>query len=379
MGGGGIRQAFLLTALARQAETHLLVAGSLQDDELRRELAGVVEVPCSPKAPPKSRLARRVRDLAGGVMGREAREVAAHAPVRRAFTHHLQDTSSFDYVCIEYISLAPLLPERRSNRWTITFHNLISRMAAQAANAAPTSRHRWLYGRDLGKAASLERWAADRYDRAFVVSEDDANELPGHPYVVPNGVDTDAITPSPLPSAPRMIFTGAFHTLPNYDGAQWFCEDVLPLVRSSIPDARLQLVGMRPGPEVRALVGIDGVELHPDVPDVRPYLRDARVAVVPLRVGTGTRLKALEAMAAGRPVVGTSLGLGGLGLVPGRHALFADDAAQFAHALTSVLRDDALAMALAREGRTLVADRFGWDRIGELFVRSLFDGWEADR
>jgi glycosyltransferase involved in cell wall biosynthesis len=154
---------------------------------------------------------------------------------------------------------------------------------------------------------------------------------------------------------------------------------VLPLVRSEVPGARLDLVGMRPGPEVRALAANDGVDLHADVPDVMPYLQRARVAVVPLRVGSGTRLKALEAMAAGRPVVGTTIGLSGLGLVPGRHALFADDPVAVARAVVSVLQDDGLAAGLAAAGRTFVEERYGWDRIGELFVRSLLTGWDSDR
>src|SRR5205823_15052400 len=96
------------------------------------------------------------------------------------------------------------------------------------------------------------------------------------------------------------------------DGAVWFCTGVLPQVRSAVPTASVALVGRSPAPEVEALGALDGVEVHADVPSVVPYLRAARVAIVPLRIGTGTRLKAREAMAAGRPVVGTTVGLEGL-------------------------------------------------------------------
>jgi glycosyltransferase involved in cell wall biosynthesis len=104
------------------------------------------------------------------------------------------------------------------------------------------------------------------------------------------------------------------------------------------------------------------------VPSTLPFLHDARVALVPLRIGSGSRLKALEAMAAGRPVVGTTIGLGGLAYQAGTHALVADDPAGLAEATVRLLRDDALAERLAAAARTLVEDRYRWDRIGEDFA-----------
>jgi glycosyltransferase involved in cell wall biosynthesis len=103
------------------------------------------------------------------------------------------------------------------------------------------------------------------------------------------------------------------------------------------------------------------MELEADVPDVRPYLYRARATVVPLRVGSGTRLKALESMAAGRPVIGTSIGLAGLGIHDGEHALVADAAGTFAQAVVRVLEDDTLATELSLAGRQHVVERFRWE------------------
>jgi glycosyltransferase involved in cell wall biosynthesis len=128
------------------------------------------------------------------------------------------------------------------------------------------------------------------------------------------------------------------------------------------------LVGRSPATEVLELRRVAGVSVHPDVPSIVPYFESARVVVVPLRVGTGTRLKALEGMAAGRPVVGTTVGLGGLGAIDGVHALRADDPHSFAAAVRDALLDDKLAQSLARSGRDYVVDRFGWDRVGGEFV-----------
>jgi glycosyltransferase involved in cell wall biosynthesis len=124
---------------------------------------------------------------------------------------------------------------------------------------------------------------------------------------------------------------------------------------------------------VRALAHRVAVTLHPDVPEMAPWLERARATVVPLRIGTGTRLKALESMAAGRPVVGTSIGLEGLGVVDGVDAHVADTAAEMAERLVRVLRDDAHAEALAAAGRRLVEARYGWSAIGGPFADAVVE------
>ena len=189
--------------------------------------------------------------------------------------------------------------------------------------------------------------------------------------VAPNGVDVERYRPTPLPGRPSILMTGTFDYGPNVDGARWLCDEVLPRVRAEVPDATLTLVGRGPLPEVVALADRDGVALHADVPEMAPFLEAARVAVVPLRVGTGTRLKALEAMASGRPVVGTSVGLEGLGLVAGLHAAVADDADAFAAAIVRLLREDDHAEAMATAGRALVVERYHWPALADRFADDL--------
>jgi glycosyltransferase involved in cell wall biosynthesis len=124
---------------------------------------------------------------------------------------------------------------------------------------------------------------------------------------------------------------------------------------------------------VDALARLPGVALHADVPTVVPWLERARAAVVPLRIGSGTRLKALEAMAAGRPVVGTSVGLEGLGIEAGTHAVVTDDPSSFAAGVVQVLIDDDLAQRLARTGADHARRNFAWDAIGRRFVDVLLN------
>ena len=270
---------------------------------------------------------------------------------------------------VEHSWLAPLLPPARTGRWCVTFHYLPSAFLDQAATVADTRRVRLLKQVDARRARRLERWAVDAYDATIAVSDDDARQL-GTDIVVPNGVDTDAIRPTPLPDRPALVFVGTLGFLPNVEGIRWFCEQVLPEVARAVPDVRLTVVGRDPVPEVRALAS-DRVEVVASPPSVLPYVQQARVALVPIRIGSGTRLKALEAMAAGRPVVGTTIGLDGLGIVDGEHALVRDDAAGTAAAVTRLLQDDATAQRLVARGRAHVEQHYGWPTIGNRLVEHL--------
>jgi glycosyltransferase involved in cell wall biosynthesis len=209
------------------------------------------------------------------------------------------------------------------------------------------------------------------YDLTIAVSEADAAMLPPNVAVVPNGVDTDRFRPSPPADRPRVVFTGALHTFPNKDGICWFCARIWPDVLRRVEGATLEIVGSRPPPEVRALEAIEGVSIHADVPDVLPYIKRARLAVVPLRVGTGSRIKALEAMSTARPVVGTSIGLGGLNVRHGCEALIADAPVRFADAVVSCLSDTELCGGLGLHGRALVEKQYTWRRIGAGYATLL--------
>jgi glycosyltransferase involved in cell wall biosynthesis len=251
-----------------------------------------------------------------------------------------------------------------------------SAKADQERAVTPGRRQRWLLVREAAKARRFERRLVQTFEGLVLVSAGDAAALGADTaeeriVVAPNGVDVEHYVPTPLGAEPAVVMTGSFQYGPNVDGAVWFCDQVLPLVQAAVPEATLDLVGHAPRAEVRALAGRPGVSLHPDVPAMAPWLARARVCVVPLRIGTGTRLKALEAMAAGRPVVGSSVGLEGLGLVDGRHAHVEDDPRAFADAVVRVLTDDAHAEALIVAGRALVEERFGWRAIGDDLARDL--------
>lgn len=371
--GAHIRQAHLLDALARRAEVHLVVPGRLADGRVRQAVASVREVDVPEPDPGRhGRTLRRLRDLRIAVLSHQPRQVDVFRRVQRRLLAATADIGAVDVAVVEFSSLAPILPRLRAATKVLTFHYVDSDMSVHEARIAPGARKRWLFEVDARRAHRFEGWALRHCDLAVAVSDEDAATLGGHGTgciaVVPNGVDVHRFTFCPLPAAPRLVFTGALYTPANIDGAIRFCSEVLPLVRDAVPEVELAVVGARPVASVLALGRLPGVTVHADVASTVPFLHDARVALVPLRIGSGSRLKALEAMAAGRPVVGTTIGLGGLAYEAGTHALVADDERGLAGATIRLLQDDAEARALAVAGRKLVEERYRWDRIAEDFA-----------
>jgi sugar transferase (PEP-CTERM/EpsH1 system associated) len=204
---------------------------------------------------------------------------------------------------------------------------------------------------------------ASPVDRDFMQKQVGISEV----SVIPNGVDLDAYPPSRTrpASEKRIVFIGRMDYTANVDGIMWFCRHVLPLVRVHRPDTLLQIVGKYPTEEVKQL-GLPGrVEVTGFVNDVRPYLEAAAVSIIPLRVGGGTRLKILEGLAMGIPIVSTSVGAEGLEVTPGKDILIADDAHGFAQHVVQILEDMELRDNLGRAGRQLVEDHYGWNMIAQ--------------
>jgi glycosyltransferase involved in cell wall biosynthesis len=286
-------------------------------------------------------------------------------------TGHVRSANA-DIVCIEHHGLAPLLRELHATpRTAVTFEYLPSVAARHRLSTATSARARVLWWRERAKARAFERWVSHTAGAVIVTSDDDRAELSLKAFVVPNGVDTSLFVPSPLPASPRIVFTGSLDFAPNVDGIRWFVADVFPRVRAAVPSVELEIVGRRPVHEVVSLADTPGVTVIADVASIVSHLAAARVAIVPLRIGSGTRLKALEAMAAGRPIVGTSIGLAGLHLVDRRHASIEDDPDRFADAVVRLLTDDVIAAELARAGRAHVRERFSWAATGAALFTAL--------
>jgi glycosyltransferase involved in cell wall biosynthesis len=296
---------------------------------------------------------------------RQPSDITGAARVRRVLRPVLDRVADdSDAVVVLHLALAPLARRRRRAPWILELQNVASARARQELVDEPGRRQRWLLRREAANAARAERSLVRAYDRVIVVSDEDASILGlAEPLVIPNGVEVPD-RPADLPAEPTVLLPATLDYRPNVLGARWFCDEVLPRVRSKVPDVRFALVGRHPVAEVVELATRPGVELHADVPAMGPWLAWARVVVVPLWIGTGTRLKALEAMAAARPVVGTPIGLEGLAISDGVQARVVEDPADMADAIVELLTSDASARALAGAGRRHVEARFRWEAIG---------------
>jgi glycosyltransferase involved in cell wall biosynthesis len=220
---------------------------------------------------------------------------------------------------------------------------------------------------------SYEAQVCAGVDATITVSETDRRILAGlapgsRMWSVPTGVDVEYFKPNGTHEVPgRLVFTGSMDWYPNEDAILHFCEAVWPAIRRQVPEASLTVAGRNPGTRLRAAAAAAGVHLTGTVDDIRPDLAQGQVYVVPLRVGSGTRLKIFEALSMGKPVVATRVGAEGLPLSPGEHYIQADEPDDFAQAVVSLLRDSERRRALATAGRRLVEERFSWAQVARRF------------
>ncbi len=263
-------------------------------------------------------------------------------------------------------------------RLVLDEHNVEFDVHRQVARGGGGLARRLYSGVNWRKMRREEQAVWDRVDAIAVTSTHDAARvLSARPAarvaVVPNGVDVEryrARPGDPPPDRSTLLFFGALDYHPNGDGILWFLDEVWPRVLRTHPAARLKVVGRRPPPALLARRGPD-VEVVGFVEDLRPTLAAAAAVVVPLRLGGGTRLKILEAMAMSRPVVSTSLGVEGLAAAHGRELLLADDPERFAGEVRRLLDDPALGAALGQTARALVERRYSWRASANALERLL--------
>jgi polysaccharide biosynthesis protein PslH len=233
----------------------------------------------------------------------------------------------------------------------------------------PLHRARWRW--EAAKTERLEREVVRRAAAVCATSDDDAQRLERlgatRVLVVANGVDCAAVAHAPPAASSELVYVGHFGYRPNVLAALELVDEVLPRVRAHVPQASVTLVGRTPPRELVQLRG-PHVTVAADVADVLPYLRRARALVVPLRSGGGTRLKVLEALAAGTAVVSTAFGTSGLDVRDGAHVLLGDSPQQLADHVVHLLRDDAAAAALSAAGRKLVVRRYDWSVVARPLV-----------
>lgn len=273
-------------------------------------------------------------------------------------------TTHFDVVYVSSSGMAPYVPGLPVPV-IMDFVDMDSEKWLQYADRLPRA-YAWIYRREGWRLRAVERSMAARAAHCLVATEAERALLwaiaPDAPVtVMPNGVDLDFFRPPAYPAAdPVIVFTGAMDYFPNVDAACFFGDEILPRVQARLPSAQFLIVGKDPAPAVRRLSKRPGVTVTGSVPDVRPFLHRARVAVAPLRLARGVQNKILEAMATGLPVVATSKACQGLAAVAGRDLLVAEEPRDFADAVVWLLESPEPAQELGRAARTFVRAHHAW-------------------
>ena len=385
--GHQLRSWHLLKALAERHEVTLLSFMRRDDDaagiaEMSRHLAGVETFPIVSEHSRFAMAWALLRSLLSSEPYVSTKYASAQLQARIRELAPGMDAVHFDMLpLMRNASAVPSDIPVIYNAHNVE-HVLLSTRAAMTGN--PWIR-RFLQGQ-LPRLLNFERHACERANLVLACSTVDADVLrqlapSTRVAVVANGVDLQENLPTiniRASRSPKLVFVGQMGWFPNRDGVEWFLEEIFPRILQSRPDTHFVLVGKTDGLQVpKAVAG--QVTLTGFVPDLKPYVDEACAYVVPLRAGSGTRLKVLEAMALAKAIVTTSIGSEGIALQHGQSALYADDAESFAAAVLDLLESPALAQRMGAAARACAEQHYGWDAVGQHLLESYQQVLKTDR
>lgn len=293
---------------------------------------------------------------------RSLESIAMQSAIDRLLTtehFHIIQIESSQMTGFEFKSPAPLLVDEHNIEYELLYRTFVTERSALR------KVYNWI---EFRKFRHEEQRSWKESDGCILTSDREEAILRRisprtSTLVVPNGVDIDAFQPAPGARDPNsVVFVGVMHYRPNVDAAIYFAREIMPRLLRERPSLTFTIVGGGPPDELLRLAS-KNIVLTDRVPDTRPYVARAGVVVVPLRMGSGTRLKVLEGLAMGCPVVSTSVGCEGITVLDGEHLLVADDPPAFARSVLRLLDDEALASRLGRNGRVLVEQRYSWQSV----------------
>jgi polysaccharide biosynthesis protein PslH len=283
---------------------------------------------------------------------------------------------TFDLLVCDFLAPAANVPDDLATPAILFQHN-VEAMIWNRHYEVQTNpvKKAYLYGQ-WQKMRRFEAGMCRRFDSVIAVSAEDREQIKREygaeaVFDVPTGVDTEFFRPDgkSKTSPHSLVFTGSMDWLPNDDAIRYFMREIMPLIRKSVPDVTLTVVGRNPTPALVEMSKVDpSLIITGRVDDVRPHMESGAAYIVPLRIGGGTRLKIFEAMAMEKAVVSTTVGAEGLPLSDGVELLLADEPAAFADAVVRVLTDSAYALALGQRAASVVRANHGWRQVTERFI-----------
>jgi len=371
--GPKIRMYYMLRYLAERHEVTLvaLVRGTEHEEDIEH-LRGLCEAVHTVHLP-RSAL-RNGYFLARSLLSdRPFTIVRDRVPAEDRLLNRLLSTGHYDAFHADQLYTAQYglsRPSLNGIKTVVDKHNAYFAMVQRLADVERNPLKRWLLDREARLLADYEARVCRSYDHVLTVTEHDREvlgKLSGQPEkmrALPICVDTETLQPvERLHDTHELTMVGSMFYPPNVDGVCWFIREVYPHVRAEYPEVRLNVIGARPAPVVRQLAaGNPSIRVTGYVDDLTPYLQQTTAMIVPLRSGSGMRVKIVDALARGVPVVSTTVGAEGLDVIPGQHLLVADEPADFAGAALRLLREPDLGARLTRAGRRLAETQYDWRR-----------------
>jgi polysaccharide biosynthesis protein PslH len=365
----------LLTELARR---HDITAVVLIDDEFdaaecRQHMAAYCrDVVLIPNPNSGKGMTKRLLQLRSLVSTQSFERLQVMAPELQKEVGRLLRARRFDIVNLEfpylgYLHLRHAPPAEKTPSVVVDSHEIAYDLARQFASTG-SSLIRRLYGTvNWRKLKREEIKTYHEADGTYLCSTADEQRLlkddpAARTAIIPNAADVEYFQPRPTdpkPDGRTIVYFGLLSTVPNIDAVIYFVENIWPLIAAAHPDARFKIIGGKPPPSLQALAG-PRIELTGFVTDLRPHLAEAAAIVVPLRLGGGTRLKIVEAMAMGKAIVSTTLGAEGIDATSGQDIVIRDDASSFAEAVNGLLADPGSAERIGASARRLAVDKYSW-------------------
>jgi glycosyltransferase involved in cell wall biosynthesis len=302
--------------------------------------------------------------------------------------HRLLSERDFDIVQIEYTQMAQYVPDTRRSCTLLTEHEVAFATHRRAFGSFPFSWKKFRAFMGWLLMMDYELKACRRFDKVVALTDADRKELLAFEpkldiEVVPMAIDSSCFRPQDVPEEPKsLVFIGYFRHSPNVHGITRFCREILPLIRKDVPETKLFIVGSSPPDEIIRLGKMDNVVVTGWVEDVKPYIARSSVYIAPLWLGTGMRVKILEAWGMAKPVVTTSVGSQGIDCTPGEDVLIADDVQGFAAQTVRLLKDRALREKLGRNGRKQVVAKYDWEviirQVEEMYDETLANKFQRE-
>ena len=374
--GGRVRSLNTISELAHGHQVSVITTHGHGDDPqgLKQQLPHCEAVVSVPYAVPKRGSAAFAAALAGSWFSHYPVDLWKWrvAAVRREVDNVLAQ-GNVDLCIADFLFAAANVPMPGNVPVLLFEHNVEYLIWQRLANLETTSWKRALFEMEWRKLRACEREAVANAALTIAVSDDDRDRLaemsPGSRVVsIPTGVNTGYFTPRREAETPmRLVFSGSMDWHPNEDAVCYFVETILPRIRAEFPNVSFTIIGRNPSARVRELTAQPGIAVTGTVDDVRPAIAEGSVYVVPLRAGSGTRIKIFEALAMGQAVVSTTVGAEGLALESGRHFVAADTPHDFAQAVIRLLRDPGKRSALGDAGRALVEAHYSWAMVARQF------------